>query len=53
VIGIHSKRARGLMVNYVVANHLEKVDDLRNFSSEDYTFNADLSTDVELVFCRG
>ncbi len=53
VIGIHSKRARGLMVNYVVANHLEKTDDLRNFSSEDYTFNADLSTDAELVFCRG
>jgi cytoplasmic iron level regulating protein YaaA (DUF328/UPF0246 family) len=53
VIGIHAKRARGLMVNYVVTNHLEKVDDLRSFSSEGYRFNADLSTDAELVFCRG
>jgi cytoplasmic iron level regulating protein YaaA (DUF328/UPF0246 family) len=41
------------MVNYVVSNHLEKKGDLRGFASEGYTFNAGLSTDAELVFCRG
>jgi cytoplasmic iron level regulating protein YaaA (DUF328/UPF0246 family) len=53
VIGIHAKRARGLMVNYVVSNHLKKMADLRGFASEGYTFNPGLSTDAELVFCRG
>jgi cytoplasmic iron level regulating protein YaaA (DUF328/UPF0246 family) len=52
VIGIHAKRARGLMVNYVVVNHLEKTSDLRDFTTEGYTFNAGLSTAAELVFCR-
>ena len=53
VIGIHAKRARGLMVNYVVTNRLEKRDDLLRFDREGYAFNAGLSTETELVFCRG
>ena len=53
VIGIHAKRARGLMVNYVVRNHLRKAEDLQGFASEGYTFNSGLSTAAELVFCRG
>jgi cytoplasmic iron level regulating protein YaaA (DUF328/UPF0246 family) len=52
VIGIHAKRARGLMVNYVVSNGLEKKGDLQDFNSEGYAFNAALSSDAELVFCR-
>jgi len=53
VIGIHAKRARGLMVNYVVTKRLEKKEDLQGFDREGYAFNAALSTDAELVFCRG
>ena len=53
VIGIHAKRARGLMVNYVVSNHLEKIEDLQDFTSEGYVFNGALSSAAELVFCRG
>ncbi len=52
VIGIHAKRARGLMVNYAVSNRISEKDDLRNFDSEGYGFNAGLSTDDEFVFCR-
>lgn len=52
VIGIHAKRARGLMVNYAVANRIEKKADLRNFDREGYAFNPGLSTDNELVFSR-
>jgi cytoplasmic iron level regulating protein YaaA (DUF328/UPF0246 family) len=53
VIGVHAKRARGLMVNYVVTNRLVARDDLQGFDSEGYEFKAGLSTDAELVFCRG
>jgi hypothetical protein len=53
VIGIHAKRARGLMVNYTVSNRLREKDDLKNFDCEGYGFQAGLSTDDEFVFCRG
>ena len=53
VIGIHAKRARGLMVNYIVTNRLAQKNDLQGFASEGYEFNADLSSAAEFVFCRG
>ncbi|MDX1776213.1 MAG: peroxide stress protein YaaA, partial [Desulfobulbales bacterium] len=53
VIGIHAKRARGLMVNYIVTNRLAKKNDLQGFASEGYEFSADLSSAAEFVFCRG
>jgi cytoplasmic iron level regulating protein YaaA (DUF328/UPF0246 family) len=52
VIAIHAKRARGLMVNYVVNNGLDNPEDLKNFDSEGYAFNKALSSNEELVFCR-
>jgi cytoplasmic iron level regulating protein YaaA (DUF328/UPF0246 family) len=52
VIAIHAKRARGLMVNYVVKNRLDNPEDLKNFDSEGYAFNKALSSNEELVFCR-
>jgi cytoplasmic iron level regulating protein YaaA (DUF328/UPF0246 family) len=52
VIAIHAKRARGLMINFVVTNHLEKVQDLKTFNLEGYQFNDILSSDQEWVFCR-
>lgn len=53
VIGIHAKRARGLMVNYIIMNRLENRDDLQSFNCEGYAFKAGLSTDREMVFGRG
>ena len=52
VIAIHAKRARGLMINFVVTNHLEKVQDLKTINLEGYQFNDILSSDQEWVFCR-
>ena len=52
VIAIHAKRARGLMVNYVVRNRLDNSEDLKSFDSERYEFNKALSSSKELVFCR-
>jgi cytoplasmic iron level regulating protein YaaA (DUF328/UPF0246 family) len=53
VIGIHAKRARGLMVNYAVKNRIGNPEDLKNFNIEGYEFNPSLSTDDEFVYCRG
>lgn len=53
VVAIHAKRARGLMVHFVVINRLENVQDLKTFDLEGYQFNDRLSADREWVFCRG
>jgi cytoplasmic iron level regulating protein YaaA (DUF328/UPF0246 family) len=52
VIAIHAKRARGLMVHYVVKNRIDKVEDLKKFNLEGYRFRKEFSSDRELVFCR-
>ena len=52
VVAIHAKRARGLMINFVVTNHLAKVQDLKTFKLQGYQFNDSLSSDQEWVFCR-
>ena len=52
VIGIHAKRARGLMVNFAIKHRLAKPQDLQGFNAEGYQFNPDFSKATEWVFCR-
>lgn len=52
VIGIHAKRARGLMVNYAVQNRITDPEGLQGFDVEGYIFNPSLSKETEWVFCR-
>ena len=53
IIGIYAKRARGLMVNYMIKNRITKSDDLKNFNVEDYKFRQDMSDELTWVFTRG
>jgi len=53
VIGIYAKRARGLMVNYIIRNRLENPESLKDFSDEGYRFDKDLSSDSSWVYLRG
>ena len=53
VIGIYAKRARGLMVNYIIRNRLENPEALKDFSDEGYRFDRDLSNDSSWVYLRG
>jgi len=53
VIGIYAKRARGLMVNYIIRNRLDKPEDLKDFTDEGYRFDKGLSNDSSWVFLRG
>ena len=52
IIAIHAKRARGLMVDFVVRNRIQDVEDLKGFDSEGYAFSNALSTTNDWVFCR-
>ena len=53
VIGIYAKRARGLMVNYIIRNRLDKPEELKDFTDEGYRFDKSLSSDSSWVFLRG
>ncbi len=52
IIAIHAKRARGLMVDFVVRNRIQDVEDLKEFDSEGYAFSDALSKTNDWVFCR-
>ena len=52
VIGIYAKRARGLMVRYMIEKRLTNPDQLKAFDSEGYRFRQSLSDDKTWVFTR-
>ncbi|MBT67832.1 MAG: hypothetical protein CMO25_00320 [Thiotrichales bacterium] len=53
VIGIYAKRARGLMVNFIIRNRLDNPEALQDFSDEGYRFDSELSNDTTWVYLRG
>ena len=52
-IVIYIKKARGMMVRYVIENRIESVEDLKGFNAGGYWYNSRLSTEKKLVFTRG
>ena len=52
IISFFAKKARGMMVRYIVDNNIETVEDLKGFNTEGYAFDSNLSTEKELVFTR-
>ena len=52
VIGIYAKRARGLMINYIIRNRLTDAEVLKDFSDEGYQYNQELSGDLTWVYVR-
>jgi cytoplasmic iron level regulating protein YaaA (DUF328/UPF0246 family) len=53
IIGIYAKRARGLMVNYMIKNRLTNPESLKAFNLEGYQFNRPMSDEHTWVFTRG
>ncbi|AZJ31334.1 hypothetical protein SAMN05444344_2269 [Tenacibaculum mesophilum] len=47
-----AKKARGLMVRYIIDNNVETLEDLKGFDVEGYGFSEEMSTETELVFTR-
>ncbi|HAD99278.1 MAG TPA: peroxide stress protein YaaA [Gammaproteobacteria bacterium] len=52
IIGIYAKRARGLMVNYMIKNRLTDPELLKGFNVEGYQFRQTMSDDLTWVFTR-
>jgi len=52
MISFFAKKARGLMVRYIIDNNIETAEELKGFNSEGYAFDSNLSSEKELVFTR-
>ena len=53
IIGIYAKRARGLMVQYMIKNRIQTPQELKAFNWEEYQFKEALSDAKTWVFTRG
>lgn len=51
-IMMFAKKARGLMVRYILDHHILSVDELKGFNTEGYGYSEELSTETEVVFIR-
>lgn len=52
IISFFAKKARGMMSAFVIKNQINKVNDLKAFSTDGYEFNAKMSKGNEWVFTR-
>jgi len=52
VVAFFAKKARGLMVRYIIDNNIEDVTGIKNFNLAGYGYDANLSTENQWVFTR-
>jgi len=52
IVMTYAKKARGLMVRYILDNNVNSLNELKGFNTEGYGFSETLSTETELVFTR-
>jgi len=52
VIGVHAKKARGMMSRFIIKNRLTDVEDLKSFTDMGYHFNPGLSNESDWIFTR-
>lgn len=52
IVSFYAKKARGLMVRYIIDTAAETIDDLKGFNYEGYRFDANLSDGSHLIFTR-
>ncbi|WP_281239325.1 peroxide stress protein YaaA [Flavobacterium praedii] len=52
IISFFAKKARGLMVRYIIDTNAQTIEDLKGFNYEGYLFDANLSKGNNLIFTR-
>ncbi|MEN8765683.1 MAG: peroxide stress protein YaaA [Wenyingzhuangia sp.] len=52
IISFYAKKARGLMVRYIIDQNINTVEALKGFDYDGYAFDANLSTETNFVFTR-
>ena len=52
IISFFAKKARGMMVRYIIDTNAETIEDLKGFNYDGYQFDANLSKENQLIFTR-
>ena len=52
VVMTYAKKARGLMVRFIIENEINTIEELKGFNVDNYRFSDEMSTDTELLFTR-
>lgn len=52
IIGIHAKKARGLMTNFIIKNKMSDPEKLKRFNVGGYGFSEEFSNESNFVFVR-
>ena len=51
-VTIYAKKARGMMLRFIIQNRINEPEYLKAFDDEGYYYNNDLSNTKEWIFCR-
>lgn len=51
-IALNSKRARGMLADYIIRNQLDHPEDIKSFNKSDYKFNKSLSDSNNFYFTK-
>lgn len=52
IVMTYAKKARGLMVRYIIDNDVNTIEDLKGFNSAAYRYSEEMSSGNDLVFTR-
>ena len=53
ILSFFAKKARGRMASWMIRHRIDKVEDIKGFDLDDYSFNPSLSSAHDWVFIRG
>jgi len=52
IISFFAKKARGRMASWIVRNRIDRVEDIKDYSLDDYSYNQEMSEGQNWVFTR-
>ena len=52
IVMTYAKKARGLMVRYIIDNEINTLEELKAFNVDNYRFSEEMSTETALLFTR-
>jgi cytoplasmic iron level regulating protein YaaA (DUF328/UPF0246 family) len=52
IVMTYAKKARGLMVRYIIDNNVNTIEELKGFNEDTYRFSEEMSFGNDLVFTR-
>lgn len=52
IVGTYAKKARGLMVSYIMKNSIDVVEEVKGFNEAGYVYREDLSSADNIIFTR-